>query len=94
MRDEGVYQLLPPRSNNTPAPIPTPRPSHCGYCVKRCCWNIGGGRAGNRTWRHRGDERTVAVETLAHCDRVVDAGSDGTPSGASPAGTPSGGKGD
>jgi hypothetical protein len=91
VRDEGVYQLLPPRSSNTPAPIPDPRPSHCGYCINRCCWDIGGGRAGNRTWRHSRDGRTVVVEILAHCDRVVDAGSDGTPSGTYPPGTPSAG---
>ena len=94
VRDEGVHQLPPPRWSNPPAAIPEPRHSHCGCCVNRCCWNydVGGGGAGNRAWRHNRDERPVVGEILAHCDRVVDTGSDGTPSGGTPSGgTPSGG---
>ena len=60
-------------------------------CVNRCCRNyhVGAGRAGHRAWRHNRDEHPVVGEILAHCDRVVDTGSDGTPSGGT--GTPSGG---
>ena len=63
-------------------------------CVNRCCRNcrVGAGRAGRRGWRHNRDEHPVVGELLAHCDRVVDTGSDGTPSGRTPSGgTPNGG---
>ncbi|HTX93353.1 MAG TPA: hypothetical protein VME67_00100, partial [Mycobacterium sp.] len=49
------------------------------------------GRAGHRAWRRNRDEHPVVGELLAHWDRVVDTGSDGTPSGGTPTGGNSGG---
>ncbi len=77
-----------------PAVVPAPRHCHCGGCVNRRGGNygVGTGRAGHRAWRHNRDEHPVVAELLAHRDRVLDTGSDGTPSGGAPSGgAPSGG---